>query len=153
MSNPSTIWAQLSLPNPPIGAIPFVDSDGATIITDVTYFYYSGPNDTTTDTELRGQLTVINGLRLGYQAAATTGNATLTKISGRGYIAAGANGVVITHALCFATSIVLISLETADATLKSLAVSPSNGLFAVVGDAAATGIVSFSFIIFNTVAP
>lgn len=40
MSNPSAVWTQLSLPNPPVGSIPFVDTDNATIITDVINLHY-----------------------------------------------------------------------------------------------------------------
>lgn len=41
VANPSTIWAQLSLPNPASGAIPFVNTDNVTIATDVLNFYYN----------------------------------------------------------------------------------------------------------------
>lgn len=41
MSNPSTIWAQLSLPAAAAGSIPFVDTDNETITTDVTNLAYN----------------------------------------------------------------------------------------------------------------
>jgi hypothetical protein len=44
MSNPSTVWAQLALPNPAVGGVPFVGSDGATILIDVLNFYWSAGN-------------------------------------------------------------------------------------------------------------
>lgn len=40
MSNPSTIWGQLSLPLSPVGAIPFVSTDTVSILTDVLNLWY-----------------------------------------------------------------------------------------------------------------
>lgn len=40
MTNPSNVWTQLSLPNPPAGAVPYVDTDNASIVTDVLNFNY-----------------------------------------------------------------------------------------------------------------
>lgn len=40
MSNPSLVWAQLSIPNPAAGSIPYVDTDNASIITDVLNLNY-----------------------------------------------------------------------------------------------------------------
>lgn len=44
MANPSTIWAQLSFPNPPAGAVPFVFADNASIVSDVGYFWFNDSN-------------------------------------------------------------------------------------------------------------
>lgn len=40
MTNPSTIWTQLAIPNPASGGIPFVATDNVSIATDVLNFYY-----------------------------------------------------------------------------------------------------------------
>lgn len=40
MANPSTIWAQLAIPFPAGGSIPYVDSDDATIVTNVSAFNF-----------------------------------------------------------------------------------------------------------------
>lgn len=41
MGNPSNIWTQLSLPLSPSGSIPYVDSDGITIVTKVDYLWFN----------------------------------------------------------------------------------------------------------------
>lgn len=41
MGNPSTIWSQLSLPLSAAGSVPYVDSDGITIVTKVSYFWFN----------------------------------------------------------------------------------------------------------------
>lgn len=41
MSNPSTVWAQLAVPNPARGSIPFVYTDDASIVTAVTQLWWN----------------------------------------------------------------------------------------------------------------
>lgn len=98
-----------------------------------------------------GQLTILDGIRTGYAAAAAAGNTSINKPAGRVYIAAGANGLTVTCNCCFASSIVLLQLETIDATLTYVVSAPSNGSFVVAGNANATGSVTVSFVIINGV--
>ena len=41
MTNPSTIWSQLSMPNPAAGSVPFVFTDNATIVADVLNLWWN----------------------------------------------------------------------------------------------------------------
>lgn len=149
----STVWAQLSAPDPAEGSIPFVDTDDISIITDVLNFSYVGPNVTpdATKGEMASQLFVRNGVRVAYaDSSAAPGAAVINKPSGRAAIAVGAASVVITSDKCRATSMVSVSLETNDATLTSVkSVIPADGSFTVTGNAAATAAVKFSFNIIN----
>ena len=55
--------------------------------------------------------------------------------------------VVITNSLCAANSTVLVSLGGADATLTSVRVTAAAGSFTVNGNAAATGITPFDYVL------
>lgn len=153
MSNPSTVWTQLSSPNSAVGSLPFVYTDGTTIMTDVANFSYSQLNDTGigTGSQLAYQLKVLNGLRVSYQdTTATPGAATINKIAGRFKIAAGATSVVITNNCCFATSIVHAEIEGAfDTTAKKVQITPAAGSFTATLDAACTAAVVVNFTITN----
>lgn len=139
MANPSTVWTQLSLPNPPAGSIPFVDTDDATIITDVLNFYYDPDSY---------RLTAAGGLKLGYSdSSATPGAATINKAAGRSAFAAAASSVVITNNLVAVGDIVQTQLETADATLTRVISVAAAGSFTVTGNAVATGITKFSWVL------
>ena len=150
MANPSTVWTQLALPNPPAGGIPFVDIDNASIITDVLNFYFTNANSVLTGSEIVHQLTVLNGTRVAYtDASGTPGAQTINKTAGRVAIAVGASAVTITNSCCFATSLVFAQLETADATLNRIVVAKSAGSFTITGNANATGNVIVSWQIVN----
>jgi hypothetical protein len=84
---------------------------------------------------------------LGYSNSGAVGNQTISKSSGRSGIAAAGTSVTITNTKVTATSIVLVQLETADATMKSLTVAVGSGNFIVTGNAAATAQVAFSFVV------
>lgn len=77
--------------------------------------------------------------------AATPGNATINSPMGKAAISAGQTACVITNAFCKTTAIVQVQLETADATLTRLTVTPANGSFTVTGNAAATAATTFNF--------
>lgn len=150
MTNPSTVWTQLSLPNPPAGALPFVDIDNASIVTDVLNLYYTALNSTLTGSEVPGQLTVQNGIRLSYtDNSGMPGSTTINKTAGRVAIAAGQTSITVTNSCCFSTSIIDINVETVDATLTRANVTPGTGSFTITGNAAATGNVKLSFIVNN----
>lgn len=83
--------------------------------------------------------------------SATPGARTVNKCRGKNAVAAGATTVVITNSFCTATSQVLCTLESVDATALYLrAVVPSGTGFTVtLGPAAATAAVVFSWIVIN----
>lgn len=160
MSNPSSIWSQLSLPNPPSGSIPWVDSDNASIQIDFQNFFYSGPLAdptvvSTTDPRagssiFDSQLTVRNGIRMHYlDQSGAPGNCVINGAAGRAAFAAGTNQVVITDSYITSTSLVDVQLETADATLNRVTVTPANGSVTITGNANATGITKFNFNVIN----
>lgn len=151
MSNPSTIWTSLSLPLSPSGAIPFVDTDQVSIITDVGNLKYSSGSSTADGAGvLPYQLKVTNGLRLGYAASASVGTpVAINSITGRFTIGAGNATKVITNTLVVTTSVVQFQLENNDATLTRVIATIANGQFTVTGNAAATGNVVVSFVITN----
>lgn len=82
-------------------------------------------------------------------SSATPGAATINKTTGRAAIAAAASSVVITNDKVTANSIILVQLETADATLTRVIVTPGAGSFTVTGNAAATATTKFSFVVIN----
>lgn len=152
MSNPSTIWAQLSLPNPAVGSVPFVFTDGATIVTDVVNFFYTQAGLSSYAVgQVPYQLTVAGGIREAYtDTTSAPGAAIINKPAGRIKIAAGQTSVVITNNCCFTTSIVRAEIEgTFDATAKSLQVTPAAGGFTITLNAACTAAVVVSFHIIN----
>lgn len=150
MTNPSTVWAQLALPNPPAGSLPFVSSDGATIVTDVLNLMYSGGLSSYAGSQAPLQLTVFGGVRVGYSdTTAVPGAAVINKPAGRVKIAAGQTTLVVTSSYAFATSIIRLIIETADATLTRCIPVPAAGSFTITGNAAATAAVTISFTIEN----
>lgn len=150
MTNPSTVWTQLAMPNPPQASIPFVTTDGATIITDVLNFFYSTGLSAFTGSLAASQLTVAGGLRTSYSdTTGVPGAATINKPAGRVKLAAGQTTVVVTSSYAFLTSIINVNIETADGTLTRAIAIPAAGSFQIVGNAAATGAVTFSFNIHN----
>lgn len=153
MSNPSLVWAQLAIPNPPIGSVPFVYTDGATIITDVTQFKYIQTGDINIGTSgyLASQLLVANGLLVDYGTAAVGSFPVINNIAGRLMIPAAASFAVVTNNKVFATSIIIAVIEGAiDATATRVQVTAqSNGSFTLTTNAAATGNLAVSFIIIN----
>lgn len=152
MSNPSTVWASLSLPISPVGSIPFVSTDGATIITDVSNFKYIPLGFSLVgDGDLLYQLYVLNGIRVGYNSnVSTAASVTINNVSGRFKMGAGQTIKTIVNNCVIADSIVHIQMETADATMTRAIVVSSAGQFVVTGNAAATGIVGFTFTVTNT---
>lgn len=106
------------------------------------------------------QVQIVNGAVLQYSGALTNttagnstgapGNATLNTPTGRSAIAAAAASVTITNSLVSATSIVLVALQTADATLNTIrTIIPGAGSFVVTGNAAATGNTNIGWVVFN----
>lgn len=152
MSNPSTVWSQLALPNPANGAMPFVASDAASIIIDVVNFFYSAGLTTFSSSICTAQLTVAGGVRQSYSdTTAVPGAATINKPAGRVKLAAGQTSLVVTSSYAFLTSIINAQVEGAafDATATRMQITPANGSFTITFNAAATAAVTISFDILN----
>jgi hypothetical protein len=151
----STIWTQLSSPNSPAGSIPYVTSDGVTIGTDVLNLsYFDGKTTPPVNSSIKPfQLTVEGGLRecsddLTQQPAAA--NYTINKPIGKVLIPAGALTTRVSNTYCAPGAIVLLQLETNDATLTHVIPALGNGAFNINGNAVATANVRVAFMIVNT---
>ena len=82
-------------------------------------------------------------------AGGTTGNQTLSKISGSVNFAAGASSLTVTNTLVDASSIVFAVVRTNDATAVIKNVVPSAGSFVITLEAAATAETSVGFFVLN----
>ena len=80
----------------------------------------------------------------------TPGNVTQAVMHGRAAFAAAASTVTVTNSTVAATSTVLVSLGGSDATLTSVRVTTAAGSFTVTGNAAATGITPFDYVVVQT---
>lgn len=157
MSNPSTIWSQLSLPNSPIGSTPYVDIDGVSIVTDVLNYFYQSATAALPATAvglLANQLTIKNGVRIRYtDISGIPGNGVAATIAGRAAFALGTLAVSITGAPVVVGDIIELNLESLDATLtRAIAVCTVAGTITITGNANATAIAKFSYFI-NKVYP
>lgn len=142
MSNPSTIWAYLALPNPAAGSIPYVDTDNASIVIDTTHFYYSPSTYSL----------FVTSLRVSYVSNTTPGSTIVcNSTSGRVQMAAGRTTLVVSNTSVTATSVVMVTMETVDGTaLYVRSVVPIANQFTItVGPANSTGIINFSFFVVN----
>jgi len=77
----------------------------------------------------------------------TPGNVTQNVQHGRAAFAAAGSTVVVTNSQVAANSSVLVQLGGADATLTSVRVTAAAGSFTVTGNAAATGITPFNYLV------
>ena len=77
----------------------------------------------------------------------TPGNVTQNVAHGRAAFPASASSVVVTNSQVAATSSVFVQLGGADATLTAVRVTTAAGSFTVTGNAAATGVTPFSYIV------
>lgn len=82
-------------------------------------------------------------------SSGTPGNVTNSSPRGRAAFAAAGSTVVVTSSLVTAASTILVTLGGADATLTSVRVTAAAGSFTVTGNAAATGITPFDFLVVN----
>ena len=80
-------------------------------------------------------------------SSGTPGNVTNNSARGRAAFAAAGSSVVVTNSQVAANSTVLVQLGGSDATLTTVRVTPAAGSFTVTGNAAATGITVFDFIV------
>lgn len=146
----STIWAQLASPSSPVGSVPFVFTDGVTIVTDVVYLAYQQSGAAYAGSVMPYQLSVYGGHRVAYSdTTAGTGNVTINKTAGRVRFAAAASSIVVTSNYCFATSVINVQDEAGDATATRFKVVPSAGSFTITANAAFTVAGNVTFTITN----
>lgn len=153
-SLPSNIWATLALGYSPIGSIPYVASDGASIETDIQHFFYtaSGQEDYAS-AKLPYQLTAWGSFRVGFKdiSISQAGSVVLTCNApmGKLQIPALVNAVAVYCTYCTPLSIVLVAMETIDATMKYILAAANNGIFYISGNANATAPVYVKYFIIN----
>lgn len=79
----------------------------------------------------------------------TTGAQTINRTIGSVNFAPGASSLLVTNARVSAASVIVCTVGTADATLKSVAAVAAAGSFTIWGNAAATGETRVNFIVIN----
>lgn len=82
-------------------------------------------------------------------AGGTTGNQTINKPSGSVNFAAAATTLTVTNSLCTANSVIVATVATNDATMKSVCAVAGAGSFVLTADAAATGETRVNWILTN----
>lgn len=141
MGNPSTIWAQLAMPNPPAGSVPFVLPDGITIGTDVLNFAYSNVTQ---------DLAVTNGIvpdSFNYDNLPTP--VTVLHLIGEVTMAIGTSSVVVNCALLRVNAKVFTQRKSTDTTAVQLAVTIQAGAFTITANANATAAFNIMYWIVN----
>ncbi len=81
--------------------------------------------------------------------AGTTGAQTINKIAGRVNFAAGASSLTVTNTFASTNSVIICTVATNDATMKSVAVTQSSGQFIITANAAATAETAVNFLVIN----
>lgn len=79
----------------------------------------------------------------------TTGAQTINNSMGRVNFAAAATTLVVTNSLCSVNSIIMCSIGTADATMKSVVVAANAGSFTITANAPATAETRVNFLLLN----
>jgi len=82
-------------------------------------------------------------------AGGTTGAQTINKSVGSVNFAAGATSLVVTNNRVTASSIIIATVATADATMKSVVAVAASGSFTLTANAAATAETRVNFIVIN----
>lgn len=137
----SNVWTQLTLPNPPSGAVPFVFTDNTTIAADPSNFNYSSVTQ---------NLTVTNGLLVTHGDTTAVPAAVITQnfIAGRFKVPAGVTTVTINCNLAAVGDIVNVNFETTDTTFtRAAAWVSAAGVIMVTGNGAATATPVLTFTI------
>ena len=96
-------------------------------------------------------LAVAGDLRLDktITQSGTTGAQTIHKQIGSVNLAAGQSSVVVTNNRVTTSSVIVATVATADATLKSVVAVAANGSFTLTGNAAATAETRVNFLVLN----
>ncbi len=138
-------------------------------VTDQTGFYASSAlNGATNNYGFRGALTAAAGRYNCYMdgtapnyfagdmqfdktvtAAGTTGARTISKNAGSVNFAAAATSLVVTNSLVTTSSIIVATVATNDATMKSVQVVAAAGSFTLYSNAAATAETRVNFLVIN----
>lgn len=79
----------------------------------------------------------------------TTGNVTINKNAGTANMAIGALTLTVTNSRVTATSIVLVTIQAIDTTLKTVVADPGAGSFVITGNANATAATPIGFLVIN----
>lgn len=79
----------------------------------------------------------------------TTGDRTINTALGTVRFAAAATSLTVTNSLVTVNSIILVSVNTVDTTMKSVTVTPGAGSFVITANSAATAETGVSFCVFN----
>lgn len=82
-------------------------------------------------------------------AGGTTGAQTINKPSGSVNFAAAATSLVVTNALVTTSSVIIATVATNDATMKSVNIVAGSGSFTINANAAATAETRVNFLVFN----
>lgn len=82
-------------------------------------------------------------------AAGTTGAQTINKTAGSVNFAAVASSVIVTNSLATTSSVILCTVATNDATLKTVLVVAAAGSFTITSNAAATAETRVNFLVIN----
>lgn len=134
----NTVWVALATPNPPVGGIPFIDSNNEPDI-DVTSFFWDS---------VQKMMEVLNGIAVDYTFAAVAGAATINKPAGSVLFAAAAQTLVVTNSIVDASSLIIPVVLGDDATGKSVVVSAIGaGTFTLKLNAAATTQLRVGFLV------
>ena len=82
-------------------------------------------------------------------SSGTTGAQTINKTAGSVNFAIAATSLVVTNSLVTTSSIILATVATNDATMKSVLIVASAGSFTIFANAAATGQTRVNFLVLN----
>lgn len=77
----------------------------------------------------------------------TTGNRTINKLAGSVNLASGEDTLVVTNSFVTTSSVIILSLGSADVTLTSAIAVPSNGFFSITSIAPATSECKIYFLV------
>lgn len=134
----SNVWVDLASPNPPVGGIPYINSDSEVDI-DVLNLFYDSVNL---------MQYIKNGIAPDYTAAGSTGAQTINKVAGSVLFAAAAQTLVVTNNLITANSQIIATVQGDDTTAKYVVISnQAAGTFTLKLNAAATAQLKVSFFI------
>ncbi len=100
---------------------------------------------------VQGTLAVTGGVTLGktITAAGTTGARTINQTTGAVNFAAGATSLVVTNSLCTVNSVIICTVGTNDATMKSVLAVAAAGSFTIHANAAPTAETEVYFLLTN----
>lgn len=82
-------------------------------------------------------------------AGGTTGNQTINKMAGSVNFAAAADTLTVTNSLVTTSSVIVATVATSDATMRSITAVAASGSFALTSPAAATAETRVNFLVIN----